>query len=292
MDEVAKIIEIIVLVLILCLHVFGVCVLLSAKASTLPNVQRLFFLHLSISEILIVFTAILRRATLLLHGKSSKFYIYSLLTQQGLAFPLFYLLMIFLTLDWFFAVYLSIRYPLFWSTKRTKYLITSTWCFCIIICSIFYTMKPSIDVLDAYYFPCCGIACIMTAIITYSYIAYKILRNRSIQKRRVLSLNHMQACNTRNTVATSVPTDCVRPTQRPKGFYTVGLIVLSFILFINIPDQIFSYYGRNKLPMPSPLKLPLNIMYFCAFASDFFIYILGSKSLRVIALRKLRLFHN
>lgn len=277
MNGTREIAEIVLSSLIVLLHLFGIYLLYLAKLTTLQKTQRFFFLNLSVSEVFIFVTSIMRRIATLCHNDHLATYFR--LTLQGVGFPVYYLTMISLTLDRFFAVYLNIRYHLFWSDVKTRNLLIFIWCIGILTGCIFYIMKPSTELLTAYYFTSCGILCMLTAIITYSYIAYKVIANRKQEKQKVKALNDSGPMNTRKIVNKANP---------PKGLYTVGLLVFTFVVFINIPDQIFAYYGRRNVVVPRTLSLALHIMYYSAFASDFFVYVFSSKPIRKIAIKKIR----
>lgn len=286
MEEIVIIVEMIIVASLLMLHLFGIHLLHLAKDSALQDTQRLFYMHLSISEALILLMGIVRRTGMLCQNHDA--FLYPTLIQQGLALPLYYMVMISLTLDRFFSVYLNLRYPLFWSDRRTKYLLTCIWCISIAVLCIFLILKPPQAILLAYYFNSCGIICISTAVFTYSYISYKVFNNWKDHNRRVQSLStkakstEHESATASNTVAASSRKD-IEQRHRPKGLYSVGLLVLTFVVFIAIPDQIYAYHARNNLQMPLNTRIVVNTMYFVAFASDFFIYAFSSKAIRKIA---------
>lgn len=278
---ISLIVKFVIVSIALLLHVFGIYVLHLAKHSALQNTQRLYFLNLSISEVFILVAALIRTTEYLF--EKNDFFLYVRLTQQGFGFPVYYLIMISLTLDRFFSVYLNIRYPLFWSEKRTKCMLLGIYCTGIIIMCVFMTVKPSVHFLFSYFFITWGYVCILTAALTYSYITYKVVKNKKQQKRRIGSLSMKpgrESSNSRSKIKKRSP--------RPSGLYSVMFLVLTFFVLIMIPDQIYSYYGRNQMAIPMNIKVLLDAMYFTAFASDFFAYTFSSKPIRKIAIRTLR----
>lgn len=168
------------------LHIFSVYILHLAKKTSLQNTQRLFFMHLSISEILIQLFAILRRVGRIY--QNDDMIIYMNLAQAGFSFIVYYLVMIFITLDRFFIVYLNIQYPLFWCDQRTKYLITFTWCLAAGTLVTCFLLKPKETFLMVYFYPVFGLICILIAVLCYSYIFCKIYNNKKQDRLRAISV--------------------------------------------------------------------------------------------------------
>ena len=133
---------------ILC-HSIGSYLLISVYRKGKKTVQQILLINLSITELVISFP-ILAEETLSIsssHATSqstmrNESKNHSLPSGQGMhnqpgdylyvvihvLFCSYYLSMIYITADRFFGVLLNIKYPVYWSTKRTKILIFCTSC--------------------------------------------------------------------------------------------------------------------------------------------------------------------
>ena len=102
------------------LHVFGIFILLKTPSSELGSTCKAFFINLSIAEIVICSTSIIFRIF------PQSFQI-AILVQYLFGCNMMYLVMIFLTADRFFRVYLNIKFHLYWNDSRTKFLLVISW---------------------------------------------------------------------------------------------------------------------------------------------------------------------
>ena len=124
-------------VLPISLHTVGFF-LLYLKGRNITSCQRIYLLNLSVAETFICTSADIYFITYYFDkGKEAThitqcFYYCSVLP--------FYVIMIALTAERFFELYLNIRFHLFWTTKSTKKLMIGTWISTLLIFVIIETL--------------------------------------------------------------------------------------------------------------------------------------------------------
>ena len=96
--------------------------------SSMNSTQRLFLLHLSLSEFCLTFMEMIKRILhITLRSQDNYILEYLNIIQFSSAAMVYYLIMIYLTADRFFELYLSIKYNLYWSETKSKGLLITTW---------------------------------------------------------------------------------------------------------------------------------------------------------------------
>jgi 7 transmembrane receptor (rhodopsin family). len=259
------------------LHLLSVYVLHLAKHTNLQESQRFYFINLSLSEFLICFLGIWKRISKIYGWSDEKTYIRFF--QAGIATFVYYFVMIALTIDRFFEIFLNIRYHLFFTPSKTKLVSGIIWftsvCFTVMLC-VTNTINPDVpnEILTYFYFVF-GIVCVAVSLFTYSYILKKIYTNKvgKVIPRESTDEAVSRAKHRKRMI---------------QSMYLPILLMITFVIFIVIPEIIYFVYDLQKLKMSDGVSTALTTSYFLAYTLDVFMYILGSKYIRVVILRKFR----
>ena len=260
------------------LHLFCIYILYIARGTHLKDNQRYFFMNLSLSEFLICFVGILKRICKIYQWNEEGSYVRFI--QAGVATFIYYFIMIVLTMDRFWEVFLNIRYPIYFSSKKIKIAIATIWglsiCFTILLC-ILNTVNPKIsnDILTYFYF-IFGIICIVVSAFTYTFIAKRIYDNKISEDKQISAISSVD-----NTISNAKKRKILL-----KSLYLSGLFLVTFLFFVIIPEILYFYYDLKSLKMSKQLSTLLTASYFVAYTSDVFIYVLFSKYIRRIILRR------
>lgn len=174
-----------------------------------------------------------------------------------------------LTIDRFAEVYLNLRYPLYWSSKKTKYLMICNWilyfCICTVLTIYVGTVKNGFDdvylVFGRYVFPVLLSLFSVTVTFTYYYITKKILHSKKQRVRPKVQDGHE---GKKSYVMVNV-NDLLFPT----------LLIISFVLLILIPIVV-NYLMVSKTIKGGIIQFAIHILFYIGYISDGIIYVLLS----------------
>ena len=246
-------------------HLFGLFLLLRTKFPGFNGFfQKVFFINLCLSEVMITSMAIFKRII----TRSNTAYYTILLLQYSIAYMLMYEVMILITVERFCAVYFNIKLPLMWSNTKTKILTISLWIFNGGIFMAMLLLELKQTVLDTYMFTILNVIFILMALPTYIYIFRKIKQ----KKKSVASLTK------RNTTKSKENTK--------KQILAVFLLVISFFVFNVIPDFVYFFTGMLSIGLPMWAYRFLVYVYCFSYTMDFMIYMFTARPVRR-TLRKL-----
>lgn len=267
-----SLLQFIIIILVVVLHIIAVVWLLQRKCRRVSESQRLFLINLSLSEILIAGIGLLRRLFALKTSQRIDFYM--ILVQNTGCILAYYLIMIILTADRFFEVYLNIRYPIFWNGKRSRYIMCFVWLVSFIVSVISIAIQQSITIEEffkfcyVYYFPIAELIFLIVATTTYSYVLKLIRRNRLQRLSTSVRFDMTECCINTGTQNRR------KRVRKMRGFVVPTLLIITFILFVIVPDLIYFFSYILKRPVHSILDRLLPFIYYFGFSSDAFIYIL------------------
>lgn len=283
------------------MHLVSIRVLYKAK-HRLQMSQRMYLIHLSISEFLTCFIGIIKRIGKIYNYKVFAFQVH--IGQAGIASFVYYFIMISLTLDRFLEVYLNIRYPIYCTEERTKIVVAGIWVLSVCFTIFLYTTQLSAssdlnDTILIYFYPIFGIICVLVALFTYTYIARKIYANLFKHRSRIAPIITPSTVSTENkdinreNISLSTTAEDIKTMKRNfykrsvKGIYFPILLIATFALFIVIPEIVYFYYSYNRIQMSENLRTVLTTSYFIAFTSDVVIYVFGPKAIRETLVKSL-----
>lgn len=264
--DVLRIIPLILHVISILLHTLGIYLLRQQTLNTSNQIPLL--LNLSIAEIFMSvfdFTYnILQHSNV---DKNTTEYFY---TIQCTCFVIsYFLILIVLTLDRFFEVYLNITYPVYFSRKIVSRCLAVCWIIgftlCFLLVMLRYTINiDSLRVVFLILFPTFESIFFTVAVFTYGYI---------FKKYRKANLSQVKGGSN---------TSLQRRTFKRRKFFVPTLIIVTFFFFAIIPDQLhlFLFYlydaGSNKA-----LDAILTL-YVIGFICDALIYIFFPKGNRTM----------
>ncbi|XP_057311188.1 galanin receptor type 1-like [Hydractinia symbiolongicarpus] len=256
-------------------HSFGIYLLHQTKKSSPNKTQWLYLLNLSVAELVLCVTGASRRFFKFIHHKEIAMSI--TLYQWTGCLLVYFIAMIALTVDRFLAVYLNIRYQLHCTEMKTNIFIISTWVistlFAVIINESF-SEEEILNLTIMYLFPVCEGTFLLIAIFTYAYFYKKVRRNRI-----------------RHSVAVSSVTAGVsegenrRQKQRNNGLYVPTLIVITFVFFVILPDQVFFVTTILHIRISHLILNIMGVGYALGFILDAIIYVFLCSQVRRVAHR-------
>lgn len=250
------------------LHVVGFYFLYSVRHYRKNNNQYLYLLALSFSEILVSAHMFIKRVVISITND---------IIMSGI-YTWFIVLMVLLTVDRFFEVYLNITYPLHWNSRKTKSAIgISMSCLFLVPISLILTI-PSTDnkqqyVIFVYIYPIENYVFTGIGVIVYGYIFKE-------RQKAVRTLNKIAASVRRARACTGSSHTKMLPKKTKGNFYIPALLMITFFLFWVIPDIVITYYlGKNKKSILDLFRI-VDVLYCLALTSDAFIYTLCSSYVR------------
>ena len=192
----------------------------------------------------------------------------------------YFLTMIYMTLDKFFDIYLNIKYHVYWNEYQTKNLLTFTWLITIssaASASIWYhfTGVNMHETLDLYVYPTFDMLFLIIAISTYGFIFHKYKRSR-------LPPVHLRR---RTSIVGCVQTVKVFKQSR---FYIPLLLTATFIVFMVIPEFVNLSIVASEGEYDNDIRSCLRIMWTMSYLVDALIYIWMKASVWKLLKRKLR----
>ena len=264
--------------------------------------QRLYLLNISACEITTCLLYMVIRVLNLEENSTHSISIYKV-TSSGLYF--WYIgLMTLMTFDRFLVVYLNIRYPLIWSFKKTRFSLLLLFIVSVLVTIPFYVMDPLTlhFTVILYWWPILDTVFIVTCVATYSYFFSKIKKMRAQQHVLDTSIAKRPTTEAVSLENITQQQQQQQPAEQPKkksprrhnpkqiltkikrGFFTPTLLIITFLIFWLIPDQLFFwdlftiYYRLVDEPIFGDLFFEMiKSCYPFGFISDAVIYIFFQK---------------
>lgn len=213
---------------------------------------------------------------------------------------LYHLAMIYIVADRFMDIYLNIKYPTYWSLRKTRYLLRATWTLAFLfgICACVLYKLDGYDLTEnfsKYFTPVIDITFVMISIATYTFIFSKFKQTRLSPSN--LNTNWMEEDESMRQTASSASsspgtsqtskTDFCGVFRRSK-FYISVLLISSFVIFIVVPDLLNVFVFMNIKDFPNAL---LTFFLLCNSVSDLldgYIYIFIQGYVRKLLWKKLK----
>ena len=261
----------------IALHVFG-CFIIITKVKNRRNQDRII-LNLSVAEICMACSDVTQNILMTMLPVHSKVIRYLTIIQCSMfVFPCF-LIMITLTLDRFFEVFLNIRYSCFVTTLKMKQTLLICWCSGFMLAAVLVPLSIGTVhyqliacVIYKYIFPITEGMFLVIAICSYAYIYNKFRQLNKLPGIKTLELKG----------------EYRKIERRKRRVFAPFLIVLTFIGFVIIPDLanlMLFYVFKNGTNFHSNLLL---ICYALGFISDAVIYLFVQRHIKRHALRTLK----
>lgn len=293
------------------LHSIGFWALWKVKQKNLFKVtQRMYLLHLSVAENVHSLFLALYNLLFLLEYRNIGHYMF--ICGGGGAFLWYMSVMIWLTADRLLAVHLNVGYISKWGKSKTKLVLNICFWFAfinnILLCLYLKNFEQSLKYISyALWFPVDNLF-ILLAVCTYPYIMFRITRQndgfREATPSPKLSRSSSTATSTRpfsnlgngttgketlnllhgdfslNHYVRSVPK------LSWKTFLVPSLLILTFVIFIALPDNTYFCLFVLGREVPSWFRDVSFIVYPIGISLDAVIYILFTKDVRRFLMKK------
>ena len=167
-------ISIVVRLVPMILHAFGLYLLVTVPSLNIKPNQMLLIMNLSVIEILLVFCSWIESLLRIILPHVTGFVYVDIVKATGVCF-VYLATMTLITIDRFLEVYLNIRYSLYWSRKKMIMFITAIWILgslATILITVAYHFY-SIDYLKycfIYFYPITEAIFLILSLLTYAYI--------------------------------------------------------------------------------------------------------------------------
>ena len=271
------------------LHGFGVYILTSLYNQGQRNTQNVFLINLSISEMLINFVVCLRRISDFISVSDDKPTIinrinnYMTIVLYTGMFPVYYMVMVYITLDRLLNILLSLRYCIYCTGTKAKRLLQVTWIVALLICtsvSLTHHFNGYIwqTTFFMYVYPTFDFGFITLALITYVFIFFKYSKSQ-----RIYSQSSRQP---------NIKRESTFQTFCKSNFFVAVLLILTFVIFMLIPNIVYLFYGIVGNNESDTLSAICDVLYEISNLADGWIYIFMQKSVKAMVWTKMHNLKN
>jgi hypothetical protein len=253
------------------------------------SAQKIFIINLSVCELIMNLMECLRRildfVPLSGRGSSNKieFQHYLLIIMfTGISF-VFYMDMIFITLDRLLNILLNVRYRIYCNHTKAKYLLLVTWLLGIVIClsvslAHYFTEYVWEAFFFMYFYPTVEISFIILALVTYAFIFKQYHKSHRIPTQRT----------TRGRQQNGGKPESAFQVFRMSRFFVSILLITSFIIFMLIPDLVYLFYGVLGNNESSTLLACCWISYAISNLMDGWVYIFMQSTVKSLLRKKVK----
>lgn len=269
------------------LHGTGIYLLNILRKREESNIQNLLILNLSVTELSMNAFELIRTVFLLL----KKYNLASFTTMQieeylsivmyfGISI-VFYLDMSFITLDRLLNILLAIRYRIYCTEERAKYLLYVTWTIggiLSITISVVYHYFGIYweEVLYKFVYPILGFAFLLLAIVTYIYIFKAYNKSESVASQRQKKIDEKKTPDSSFKIF------------RKSRFFVAVFLIFSFILFMVVPDLVILFVGVVNGDISDLLMSACWVSYAICNMADACVYIFLQNRVRRLLWRRKR----
>lgn len=288
------------------LHSSGAYLLIRFYKNHRQKAQQLYLIHLSISICCINLLESLRSiAEIIVYvtkGPSTMIvekwrHYASIISSTGFSF-VFYMIIVYVTLDRLMVIALNHYHMRYWNVKRAKNALLSTWLIgfiiAITVCILYHISGYEWKIfIYEYFFPTIDFVFIALALTTYSVIFYKHMKSRKIVIGHIvneLSKNHLEVpprnLKHKHLTKTNQKRVILPPRVRKAVYLIPFLLVTNFFLFFALPDLIYLFVAIVLDKIYPNLSTICWISYGVGNILDAFIYIFLQDRIRVYLKRR------
>ena len=272
------------------LHSLGSYLLINLYQQGLKNSQQVYLINLSICELMLNILECLNIIPDFVSiPKSISYEIQEIqhyiliVIFAGMSF-VFYMDMVYITLDRLLNVSYKLKYFAYWDELKAKRLLFVTWLIGLLSCvSIsllhYFTEYQWKDLYFKYIYPVLAFAFFLLALVTYSVLFKEYKRSYKMSRQ-------VRHCRTRKTQHRKVTT--VMTVFCKSRFIVSVLIIFSFLIFILVPDLVYLFFGIVGNNKTDCLIDYYWISYAVANMVDAFIYIFLTPSVNSLLCKKTR----
>lgn len=269
------------------LHTIGSWALLSLYLKRQEEAHRMFLINHSVCESIRHFMEFLILLIKLQTRPDNEMvflvlYYIQIIFVSGICL-MYYLAMVYITLDKLAKTILETRYERYWNGKKTKRLLVCTWLLGLVACltstitSILFKVQWDL-IFHRYIYPTTDIIFILIAVC----LATSIMRHYNIKQRARQITMRRRVRQSRNILQ-----------EYKRDFIIPVFLCFSFLFFIILPDTIYFIYGLVENNKHSDLlKLCISISYAVAGQVDACFYLFFLPDVRKLVLKKVKTFFN
>ena len=286
MQKVLKVTLIILNIANIFLHGIGAYILACLYHKGQPNPQKVFIIHLCVCELLINLFECFRQLFDFLPFTGQDYLNiaavqnYMLIIMfTGISF-VFYALMFYITLDRLLNILLNIKYKIYCHHRGAKYMLQVTWVVGLVISTTVSLTYHFLGfdwetVFFKCFYPILEFAFILIVLVTY------VLIFRKYKQSLKLSCRQVKTVESRSNEF------------RVSRFCVPVLIILSFVVFMLLPDLIYLFYGVLGNNLSDTLSACCWISYAISNLIDGWVYIFMQKPVKLMLREKvLSCFHH
>ena len=275
------------------LHTLGTYALLILHKDTQNRSQRLLLINHSFCESVRHVLEIILRTLQLLQFPSHHLMTYiafymQTIAETGMCF-IFYLAMIYITLDKLARAVLNMYYTLYWDEEKTRNLVLFTWFLGLSICvaCTMISILTSIDlhhVFHRYVYPSVDVTFILIAVTTL------IVVTRNYNKRKRKSLRQKYNRNKhrlQETFEEFASRSGSRHADIGRNFIVPVLLIVIFLILIVVPDLTYFLVSTVRSSSSDLLKSCLLILNAIASKLDACVYLFFLPDVRKLFTSKL-----
>ena len=288
-------------------HSIGSYVLIYLFKTQRQNAQRLYIIHLSISECLMNLLESIRIILKLIISNDNQFqilerirYYILIVSFTGVSF-VFYLVMVYLTFDRLMGVALNFQYTKYWDENKARYLLLNTWLICgVIVTTVLVTYHlygfDWESFFYKYFYLTVECLFILLALLTYGFILIKYFRSqRIVYVQPSVQQGHSPESTTTNTAmkATKHSEDGAQLRKftrfKKSVFYIPLLLITTFLIFMTIPDVAYLLIAIIPNKPSETLSTICWISYGVSNLLDAWIYVYLQHDVRNFIKRKFKM---
>ena len=286
------IVNLIIDILTIISHSLGLYLLRNVKASeNFPEIQRYLLIQLSVCELVCGLLFLLTDLIPLLirYGgdvNAELIIEIDIVLRVILNLPFFILFvftMLLITTDRFLYVYLNIRYPLVCTLRKVKILFRFFQVILVLAVLLIIIFRQDASIMDnvaLFTWPIGDILFLTVAITTYSYLFKKIRENRKIDNQ-ISSRFTRTTSEIENKLQSNIEAQSSHGTFKRntsmKPFLMLALLILSYILFIVIPDEVYFWHLLFNIEINEQIYHIMTTLFKLGYLSDAVIYIFLQK---------------
>ena len=260
------------------LHSLGLYLLTCLHKNGGGNVQMVYIMNLSATELIINILSFLRnlpRVVSFSSFNSKKFkeiVMYSYIFDYAILKFCLYMWMLYITVDRVCGVLLTLTYPRYWNVYKAKCLVAATWLFSVAIfisMALFYEFDKDevhLFMISNYFIIIFDFTFVLISTSSYALIFYRFQKTR---KNSYLGTNTSQ--------------QNLWGIFRRSRFYISVLLISTYIVFTIFPDLMWTFGAVGNAH-----GFLMSILYAVSYLADGVIYIFMQKKVKKILWKRLR----
>ena len=244
------------IVILLCalssmFHLTGSYILICLRHSTMNGSQRLFLLHLSLSELYMTAVELIKQLYYVAMNSNGFILDYINVVQMSSGAMVYYFIMIYMTIDRFLAIYLNMRYKMYWSGSKTRCLLKVTWVIFFMLAMVTcllhkYQLINYRELFYMYIWPATDAVFLVVALGTYGYIIQRVYKRNKFTSyfktsSKISDITKNATTGSQQNQNTTTGSEKNQSFFMKPTFYVPMVLILTFSLLIVAPDLALAF---------------------------------------------------